>query len=533
MSTRHGPESAHFRASMRASTIVLPVSIPERNEPMRIHQLESNAGGKLTAKHAQAAQPVRAPTPPAAERVTLGVIVGNRGFFPGHLAKSGRDEMLAALAAEGIDAVVLGAGDSVHGAVESRAESKACASLFRANADRIAGVVVTLPNFGDERAIGETLRLARLDVPVLIHATADDPAKMGIEARRDAFCGKMSVCNVLTQYGIPYTLTSQHTQRPESVGFRADLRSFVATCRVVRGLRQARIGAIGARPAAFKTVRYSEKILEATGIAVEPIDLSEILGRVTRLADDDPHVRTKLEEMQAYVSTDGIPAQALNRMAKLGLVIDRWMQEADVTVSAVQCWTSLEEFFGVVPCTLMSMMSNANMPSACEVDVCGTISMYALTLASETPSALLDWNNNYGDDPDKAVCFHCSNLPKAFFDDVRMDYQAIIAGTVGRENTYGTCVGRVRPSPMTFARFSTDDRTGRMRGYVGTGRFTDDPLVTFGGAGVVQISRLQDLLRFICANGFEHHVAGTMTTVADSVHEATTRYLGWDVYRHA
>jgi L-fucose isomerase-like protein len=113
-----------------------------------------------------------------------------------------------------------------------------------------------------------------------------------------------------------------------------------------------------------------------------------------------------------------------------------------------------------------------------------------------------------------------------------MDYQAIIAGTVGRENTYGTMVGKVRASPMSFARFSTDDRAGRIRGYVGEGKFTDDSLKTFGGAGVVKIARLQDLLRHICVNGFEHHVAGNMTLVADAVHEATTRYLGWDVYRH-
>ena len=499
---------------------------------MQIHKLESNSGGKLNAKRAAAAKP-HPPRSAPAERVTLGVIVGNRGFFPGHLARTGRDEMLKALAAEGIDAIALGPEDSVHGAVESRDEAKACAALFRANSDKIAGVIVTLPNFGDERAIAETLRMARLDVPVLIHATADDPARMGIDARRDAFCGKMSACNVLTQYGIRYSLTSLHTQQPESESFHADLRSFVGVCRVVRGLKHARIGAIGARPAAFKTVRFSEKILEASGIAVEPIDLSEILGRIDRLPSDDTHVRAKLDEIQAYVATDGIPTEALLKMAKLGLVIDRWMKEVDVTVSAVQCWTSMEEFFGVVPCTLMSMMSDVNLPSACEMDVCGTISMYALTLASGTPSALLDWNNNYGDDPNKAVCFHCSNLPKAFFEHAQMDYQAIIAGTVGKENTYGTIVGKVRANPMTYARFSTDDRTGRIRGYIGAGRFTNDPLTTFGGAGVVEIPRLQDLLRFICENGFEHHVAGTMATVTDSVHEATSRYLGWDVHKHA
>jgi L-fucose isomerase-like protein len=497
---------------------------------MSIHKLESNVGGKADAARAAKAS-TRAPT--AARRVTLGVIVGNRGFFPGHLAASGRVDMLRALEEEGIDAVIIDASLTNHGAIESRDEAKACAALFREHRDRIDGVLVTLPNFGDERAVADTLRLANLQVPVLVHATSDDPARMLIDNRRDAFCGKMSACNVLSQYGIPYSLTSVHTQRPESPGFRADLRRFAAVCRVVKGLRGARIGAIGARPAAFKTVRYSEKILEQAGISVEPIDLSEILGRIARLADTDADVRQKLDEMAAYVDTSGVPDEPLLKMAKLGLVMDRWMKEVDVTISAVQCWTSMEEYFGVVPCTVMSMLSNANLPSACEVDVMGTISMHALTLASGTPAALLDWNNNYGDDPDKAVCFHCSNLPRDFFESATMDYQAIIAGTVGRDNTYGTIVGTVKPGPMSFARFSTDDQTGAIRGYVGEGQFTRDPLLTFGGAGVVEIPRLQPLLQHICRQGFEHHVAGTFSHVADAVHEATTRYLGWDVLRHA
>ncbi len=471
-------------------------------------------------------------TPRKPRTVTFGLIVGNRGFFPQHLAEQGRKEMLAALEAQGFRVVVLDAKASRHGAIESRDEAKACAALFRSQRDAIDGVIVTLPNFGDERAVAETLRLADLNVPVLIHAASDARDAMTIRDRRDSFCGKISVCNVLTQYGIPFTLTARHTDRPDADSFRADLVKFAAVCRVVRGLRTARIGAIGARPAAFKTVRYSEKILERSGIAIEPIDLSEILGRTERMPDDAPVAVAKLARIREYVPTTGIPESALVKMAKLGAVIDQWMVEADVTVSAVQCWTSLEEFFGVVPCTLMSMMSNDLLPSACEVDVCGTLSMYALALASESPSALLDWNNNYGDDPDKAVCFHCSNLPKHFFDTVKMDYQEIIAGTVGKENTYGTCVGRVRASPMTFARFSTDDLSGRIRGYVGEGRFTDDSLETFGGAGVVEIPRLQELLRYICTNGFEHHVAANLSSVADVLHEATTRYFGWDVVRH-
>jgi L-fucose isomerase-like protein len=466
------------------------------------------------------------------KKLTLGVVVGNRGFFPGHLAESGRKEILEALAKAGIDAVALEPCQSRYGAVETYEEAKRCAELFRSNSDRIDGVIVTLPNFGDERAVADTLRMSRLSVPILVQATPDTPSKMSIAHRRDSFCGKMSVCNNLKQYGIPYSLTASHTVSPESDAFQKDLAWFAGVCRVVNGLRSLRVGSIGARPAAFQTVRYSEKILESEGISVETLDLSEILARIDRRKDDDEAVQAKLGEIGKYVPADNVPKAALLKMAKLGVVVDEWMERSDLTISAIQCWTAIEEQLGVVPCTVMSMMSNDLHSSACEVDICGAVAMHALRLASETPSALLDWNNNYGENPDKAVCFHCSNLPKHFLRNAKMDYQAIIAGTVGKENTFGTCVGIVRPGPMTFARFSTDDRAGRMRGYVGSGAFTDDPLHTFGGAGVVEIPGMQRLLHYICENGFEHHVAANLSLVAGAVHEATTRYLGWDMHWH-
>ncbi len=467
-----------------------------------------------------------------ANGMTFGLIVGNRGFFPDHLAKSGRELMIATLEKAGYGVICLTPDQSKHGAVETRPEARRCADLFRANRDRIDGVVVTLPNFGDERGVAEALRMADLRVPVLIQATPDNAGRMTIADRRDSFCGKMSVCNNLQQYRIPYSLTGLHTVAPDSPEFAADLAQFAAVCRVANGLRKLRIGAIGARPAAFNTVRYSEKILESNGITIEPIDLSEIFGRIERLKCEDAGVQAKAQDIRQYVPTDGIPDDAIMKMSKLGVVIDRWMKDNDLDISAVQCWTSMEEYFGVVPCTVMSMMSNGLHSSACEVDVPGVVGMHALRLASETPSALLDWNNNYGDNPDKAVCFHCSNLPKHFFEEARMDYQEIIAGTVGKLNTFGTCVGKVKASPMSFARFSTSDSTGKMRGYVGQGRFTDDPLQTFGGAGVVEIPKLQELLRYICENGFEHHVAANLSETGPAVYEAATKYLGWEMYYH-
>jgi L-fucose isomerase-like protein len=466
------------------------------------------------------------------KKMTIGLIVGNRGFFPDHLANSGREEMTAVLQRAGVEVVVLSPHESKCGAVTTREDVHRCVELFKKNRDRIDGIIVTLPNFGEERAIVDTLRLANLQVPVLVQATPDDAKKMTIAFRRDSFCGKMSACNNLKQYGIPYSITSLHTEAPDSPEFATDLEWFAAVCRVANGLKNLRIGSIGARPTAFNTVRYSEKLLESQGISVETLDLSEVLGRIARMKDSDDAAQTKLAAIQQYVQTSGVPREALLKMAKLAAVVEAWMRETEVAISAVQCWTSIEENLGIVPCTVMSMMSNDLLSSACEVDICGALSMHALRLASETPSALLDWNNNYGSNPDKAVCFHCSNLPKHFFREVKMDFQEIIAGTVGKENTFGTCVGQVKSGAMSFARFSTDDTSGRMRGYVGEGRFTDDPLETFGGAGVVEIPEMQKLLRFICEQGFEHHVAANFSTVAAAVHEATARYYGWEMYWH-
>jgi L-fucose isomerase-like protein len=472
--------------------------------------------------------------------ITLGVVVGNRGFFPAHLCDTGRKTILKVLEQAGIQAICLSPENTQYGAVFSLEDSRKCANLFKAHRDEIDGILVTLPNFGEETAIANAIRWSGLDVPVLVHAFPDDLLKMSSNDRRDSFCGKMSCCNNLTQYGIRFTLTSLHTMDPETDLFRSDLIRFAGMCRLVRRLRSLRIGVIGARPAAFKTVRYSEKLLERAGISVETIDLSEIFGRALKIGDGDTQVKSKLEEIQGYISTKSIPQDALRKMAKLGIVIEDWAAEIDLSATAIQCWTAMEEFYGVVPCTLMSMMSNSLMPSACETDISGLVGMYAMVLASGKPSAIVDWNNNYSDDPDKAVIFHCSNLPKDIFVNellpagsiCRMDYQAIIAGTVGKENTYGTIVGRVRSAPFTFCRVSTDDLGGKIKVYLGEGELTDEPLETFGGFGVVRIPNLQKLLAFICENGFEHHVSINLSSCGSLINEALSKYLGWNVYFH-
>jgi len=466
------------------------------------------------------------------QKTTFGVLVGNRGFFPSHLIESGRKEILEKLRAEGFGTVVLDAEATPYGSVESLEDAKKCAALFQEHADEIDGILVTLPNFGDERAVAETIRRSGLNVPVLVHAFPDEIGKMSLADRRDSFCGKMSVCDNLTQYGAKYSLTTRHTETVDSEEFAADLEWFGAVCRTVGGLRGARLGAIGARVAPFKTVRFSERILEASGISVEVVDLSEIIGEVNGLDDEAQGVQDNFAEVRSYVPLDEVPEHALIKMAKLRLVIDQWVVENEIDAFAFQCWDAIEKYVGVAPCAVMSMFSQKLIPAACEVDVTGALGMYAMALASGQPSALLDWNNNYGDDPNKCVLFHCSNLPKDVFSNVCMSVQDILADVVGPENAWGVCVGRIKPGPFTYTRVSTDDLAGVVRAYTGEGQITDDPLETFGGYGVAAIPNLQSLLNYICRNGFEHHIAINQAQVAGAIYEAMGNYLEWDVYYH-
>lgn len=465
-------------------------------------------------------------------KTTFGLITGNRFIFSDHLVQEGRKTMLDVLKKAGYKVITLDEKTTTFGGTETLSDADQCAKLFDKNRDKIDGIIITLPNFGDEKGIANAIRRSGLNVPVLVHAYPDDVRQMKLNQRRDSFCGKMSVCNNLRQYDIPFTLTSLHTVDPTSEIFLDDLHRFAAACRVVRGLRNARFGAIGARTGPFNTVRYSEKLLEGAGITVETIDLSEMFGNAEKLSDSDADVKAFLDDMKQYVSQQGIPKQSLLKLAKFGVTTNRWIAENELNGTAIQCWTSIQEFFGITPCTVMSMMSESLMPSACEVDICGTIAMYILQQASESPSAIVDWNNNFADDPEKGVLFHCSNLPKSFFESIEMGKQDLVATVVDADKTYGTIQGRIAAGPFSYLRISTDDVGGTLCGYCGQGNFTDDELESFGGYGVIHVPDFQGLLQFICANGFEHHVSISRSSVADAIFEALDNYLGWDIYLH-
>ena len=466
------------------------------------------------------------------EPIRLGVIIGNRDFFPDRLVADARTEIIEQLTKLNIKPILLDEGQSKLGGVETFHDAQKCAELFRKHQDEIMGVLVVLPNFGDERGVAETLKMAGLNVPVLIQAYPDDLDKLDVARRRDSWCGKISVCNNLYQFGIKYTLTTKHVVHPSDPSFIEDLTNFLGVCRVVKGLRTVRIGAVGARPGGFNTVRYSEKILQRHGISVVTVDLSEILGNANKLTKDDLVVKERLEKIANYAPTGSTPNEALIQIAKLDVVLHDFMKDNSLDATAIQCWTSLQKNYGCNVCTSMSMMSENMLPSACEVDVTGTLTMYAMQLASGSPSALVDWNNNYASDEEKCVLFHCGNWAKSFLPDITISNAPILGTTVGVENTYGALDGRTPAMPLTYGRISTDDTRGVIKAYFGEGMLTDDELNTFGNRAVAKIDNLQGLMQYVCRNGFEHHVVMNASKTAGILKEAFENYLGWEIYQH-
>ncbi len=464
---------------------------------------------------------------------TFGVIIATRNIFNSKLATDARIKVLDKLDKMGFNTIILPSEETPTGNIEGYADAIKCAELFRKNQDVIEGVIVVLPNFGDELGVVNSIKMSGLKVPILVQAVDDDNDKVDVKSRRDAFCGKLSVCNNFYQYGIKFTDTTYHTYSLDSKEFTADILKFAGICRVVKGLKGLRVGAIGTRPIGFQTMRFSEKILQMCDITIVPVDMSEIIAAAEKISETDPVVIEKVEAIQNYGSCSIVHKGKIAKQARFGLAVENWIHENNIVISAIQCWESIEKNYGCAACVTMSMMGEKLMPSACEVDVAGTISMYALALAAKTPSAILDWNNNFAEDRNKVVCTHCSNYPKSFFqNEIEIGTLDVLGTVLGDEDTFGAVKGKVAAGDMTYFRISTDDMKGTIKTYLGEGTMTDDPYGMDGGIAVCEIPNLQNLMKYMCKNGFEHHVAMVRGNVAEILEEAIGNYLGWEVYSH-
>lgn len=453
---------------------------------------------------------------------------GNRGFFPVSLIAQAREELPRVLKEWGYDVLMFGEDCTRYGAVETPGEGEAYANFLRKNKGKFGGVILCLPNFGDET--GAVAALKDAGVPILIQAYPDDLEKIAPKLRRDAFCGKISIMDVFCQYGVKFTALAPHVVSPSSERFKTNIDCFDRVCRVVNGLKGMVVGAIGARTTAFKTVRIDELALQRHGITMETLDLSDIMARMKALSFRNEACQAKAGVLKAYTSWKGVPEEAFGRIVKLGVVLDAVVEEYRLDAIAMRCWMELQEQLGISPCVLLGQMNERGIPAACEVDVGNAITMYVLSLASGSPTACLDWNNNYGDDDEKCILFHCGPVPGSLMTNKgRIAEHAILANALGRGSSFGCHVGRIAPVDLTFGSMLTN--AGKLKFYLGQGKFTNDkiPEEFFGCAGVAEIKNLPEVLLHIGYNGYRHHVSVTPGLVQAPVHEALEHYLGFEI----
>lgn len=468
-------------------------------------------------------------TPP----LKLGFLPASRGFFSKRLAREMRANTLTMLREAGYQVVVPEPGQTAEGCVETRAEAAFCANLFRGN--RVDGVVVCAVNFGDEQAVALALRDMEMKVPVFLFAAQEEEAlRIGGE-RRDSFCGLLSIAEVLRQLGIPYSLGRHPVCSPGDASFAADIEWFAAVCRVVRGVRRARYGQIGARPDAFWTCRFDEKALQRIGPTTVTLDLSEVIGGAEKLKDDAPEVRSVLESLPGYADTKAMAPASLLRIAKLEAFIRRWAREQELDALAVQCWTSVQQNFGVCSCTTMSRLTDIGLPAACEADIPGALSMHALQLASGNATALADWNNLHNDDANLVNLWHCGVFPKSLGQTrPKLETHPILrdSGAVPAEKAGGIVEILLAEMPVTLARV-THDASGNWKVLVAHGQIENNAAATSGSYGWCRIENLSGLYRDVLLRHFPHHVALTRGSVGPALEEAFGRYLGIEVFSHA
>ena len=265
---------------------------------------------------------------------------GNRGFFPESLIDAARQEISGALKKLGIETILLPAEATRYGAVETAAEGRIYADFLKKHCGEYDGVILSLPNFGDENGASEALKDAGM--PIYIQAYPDELDKMDFEHRRDAFCGKFSVMDVFTQFGIPFTAWTPHVISPNDPEFSTQMLQFAAVCRIVKRLKRCRIGAIGARPTLFKTIRFDEVTLQRYGITTEVFDNSDLLVKVERIKDTAPELAAKIEHLRNYTDFSCTPDDKVVTLAKISVALDQFIDEHQLDAIGVRCWSDLQ-----------------------------------------------------------------------------------------------------------------------------------------------------------------------------------------------
>ena len=459
---------------------------------------------------------------------TFALFYGNRAFMPDDVIDEARPQLEKAVKDAGCDFISMDVSLTSHGAAETVAEGKIYAKFLEENKGKFDGVIACLANFSDEASAIAALK--DCGVPILIQACPDEIGKMDFAGRRDAFCGKLAITDLFYQYGIPFSLTQSHVVALDGDEFQRELKKFAAVCRIVKGLKNLTIASIGARVSAFKTMRFDELTAQKYGITVETIDLSDFFLRMKSMDSSSKEFADKLEFYKNYANCTKVPAESMDKMVRASLAADQIAAELETDCMTIRCWDEFQREMQISVCNLISELNDRGIVTACELDIANAISMKALSSASQDPAMCLDFNNNYGDDPNKCILFHCGPICNTLMTGKgEIVEHKMFKKTMGDDVSWGVNQGYIKAMPMTYSSAKSDN--GKIVAYVDNGIFTGDPIEDgyFGTGGVAYIENMQKKLYDNAKNGFRHHVSVSSGQNKDAMLEAYKTYIGFDI----
>jgi len=454
-------------------------------------------------------------------QVRIGFVPSYRFGFSPWCEKMRNDSLAAFAGMEGMEVVVPQPapdggsldpekGYTPHGAVTNLNQAEVVAEYFMSQ--KVDGLILCPLDFGDERSAAKVAE--KLKVPVLLYATKEPPAldDPGMSRASDSYCGNLSMASALYRRKIPFHYAGIFF--PDEPEFAAEVDAFVRAVAVVKGLKGARIGQVGVRPATFETVGYDEAtMIRKFQQNVIYTNLSDITDKARSYEDNDPRVLEVVADIKSSVARVTVADDYLINAARLELALTEFWENQRLSAMAVQCWPSVQRLMGVSVCALYGRMTGRGMLTACETDVLGALAMLTSCQAAlgETVPHFIDWTIQHRDNPNRLLAWHCGNAPVCLARDrektalrSRRDMKGDLPVGEG-DRMAGLHQFQLKPGKVTFCRLAEYDDQWKM--LIATGEIIPSDEELAGTWAWVEVSDHQKLYRTLVEEGFVHHAS--------------------------
>jgi len=441
------------------------------------------------------------------EKVKIGFVPAHRTVFDEKWAVEMRQRTLKALSKiEGLESVYPDEKLTKKGLVSGEEDAEKTIQLFKEK--DVTGIIIGTMTFGDEVAAIKVVD-SLCDKPVLVFGTKEGPFTSEGGRRSDSFCGTLSVTSGLYRRRIPFIFAG--IVFPEEKSFLHAVANFVRTCAIVKGFKGARIGMVGPRPEGFETVAFNEvAMINQFKQRLVPISLVDILHSAEAASDKDPMIRAIVQEIKARADTSRIKESSIVKIAKLEYALEKYAKEKKLDGMGVQCWTAMQEVYGISSCVSMGRLTDKGIMTSCEVDIYGALTMLIQYFASlrTTPPHFIDWTIAHQEEENVFLAWHCGNAPMSLLCEgckITLRGHSILANVVGAERAQGTAEFQLKPGPATICRLAEHD--GKFKILITKGRIKKSDQELRGSRGWVQVDNLDALYRTLVEKGFIHHAS--------------------------